>query len=235
MRDTVANVTTLASAPDGSTDGTTNNDLSYQPSISPDGQFVAFDSVADDLAPGDNDEDSQDVFLRHALVAAQPVSDSDGDGLTDAKEASIGGNPNDADTDNDGLKDGTEYLGFTMAKKVIGCDRIARPIGKVRTSLIRRDSDGDGINDRQEAFGITIYQRVITPNGTYILRKVTSHPVRTDTDGDGLKDRVEITGSAAGMFNNAQTDPANCHTDYGTRSDGYELARGKNPVVSGEA
>ncbi len=36
------------------------------------------------------------------------VLDPDGDGLTNDQEAALGTDPNDADTDNDGIDDGTE-------------------------------------------------------------------------------------------------------------------------------
>jgi len=39
--------------------------------------------------------------------------DSDGDGLTDAEEADLGTDPNNADTDGDGYSDGDEVAGYT--------------------------------------------------------------------------------------------------------------------------
>lgn len=48
----------------------------------------------------------------HGLVASHqqdyPVSDADGDGLTDAEEEAIGTDPNNPDTDGDGFLDGEE-------------------------------------------------------------------------------------------------------------------------------
>ncbi|MDQ3694439.1 MAG: DUF4352 domain-containing protein [Chloroflexota bacterium] len=57
--------------------------------------------------------------------------DSDGDGLTDAQEASLGTDPLSADTDGDGLPDGDE-------------------VNLYGTSPLSADTDGDGVPDLQE-------------------------------------------------------------------------------------
>ncbi|HPQ94677.1 MAG: hypothetical protein KDI44_04100 [Thiothrix sp.] len=57
--------------------------------------------------------------------------DSDGDGLSDAEEASLGTDPNNPDTDGDGLPDGLE-------------------VDSYHTSPLIADTDGDGITDGQE-------------------------------------------------------------------------------------
>jgi hypothetical protein len=44
--------------------------------------------------------------------AVDPTGDPDHDGLTNAEEATAGTDPNDSDTDNDGLKDGRELAGW---------------------------------------------------------------------------------------------------------------------------
>lgn len=59
--------------------------------------------------------------------------DSDGDGLSDAREAAVGSDPLVADTDRDGLSDGVE-------------------VNTHGTSPILPDTDGDGVNDRFEVF-----------------------------------------------------------------------------------
>jgi hypothetical protein len=62
VRDMVTGETTLVSRASGPT-GAEGNDGSADPSISADGRFVAFDSEASNLSPGDHDDD-EDVFVR---------------------------------------------------------------------------------------------------------------------------------------------------------------------------
>lgn len=66
--------------------------------------------------------------------------DSDGDGLSDSAEASIGTRPDIADTDNDGLSDGEEVQVYA-------------------TDPLAADTDGDGFPDGQEV------QNGFDPNG----------------------------------------------------------------------
>jgi len=56
------------------------------------------------------------------------TSDLDGDGLSDALENTIGTNPNDSDTDFDGLDDGEE-------------------VNEYMTNPSNSDTDGDGLSD----------------------------------------------------------------------------------------
>ncbi|TAG85260.1 MAG: calcium-binding protein, partial [Oscillatoriales cyanobacterium] len=48
--------------------GNQGNGSSYYPSISADGRFVAFDSSASNLVPGDNTTNSSDIFVRDTLT-----------------------------------------------------------------------------------------------------------------------------------------------------------------------
>ena len=68
MRDLEANTTTLVSRPAGAAVGK-GNSYSYEPTMSPDGRFVAFASAATNLHPHDTDF-TLDVFRRDVLGLA---------------------------------------------------------------------------------------------------------------------------------------------------------------------
>ncbi len=83
------------------------------------------------------------------------VADTDGDGLTDGSEITSGTNPGSADTDGDGLTDSSEITGGT--------------------SPVLADTDGDGLIDSVE-------------------KTLGTNPLLVDSDGDGLTDGVEVNG-----------------------------------------
>ncbi|MHA1249669.1 MAG: binary toxin-like calcium binding domain-containing protein [Candidatus Helarchaeota archaeon] len=83
-------------------------------------------------------------------------NDTDNDGLTDYQEISTyNTSPNNNDTDNDGLTDYQE-------------------ISTYNTSPNNNDTDNDGLTD---------YQEINTYN---------TSPIKADTDGDGFSDKQEI-------------------------------------------
>jgi len=64
VRDTLTNTTTRVSVDSAGNQG---NDVSYNPSISADGRFVAFDSFASNIVPGDTNSE-RDIFVRDTLT-----------------------------------------------------------------------------------------------------------------------------------------------------------------------
>ncbi|MBN1890631.1 MAG: Ig-like domain-containing protein [Thermoflexales bacterium] len=98
-------------------------------------------------------------------IVSDDGTDSDIDGLSDIEEGCIGTDPNLADTDGDGLKDGTEVFD-------LGTNPLAD--GK--------DSDGDGINDGAEVRGFVDDQ-----NRHWYL-----NPLDIDSNGDKIIDRLEV-------------------------------------------
>jgi hypothetical protein len=102
--------------------------------------------------------------------------DSDGDGLTDAAEATLGTNPFDADTDHDGLTDGQE-------------------VNDYGTNPLSPDTDGDGLTDYEEVMtfhtnptvadtdndGFTDYDEVM-------IFQTNPNIPDADTDGDHVPD-----------------------------------------------
>lgn len=109
---------------------------------------------------------------------AARLGDDDEDGLTNSREAELGTDPDNPDTDDDGLLDGEE-------------------INQYGTDPLEPDSDNDGLPDGEE---INIYNA--SPNnpdsdadGLTDGEEVNEHgtsPTSPDTDEDGLSDDVEI-------------------------------------------
>ena len=86
--------------------------------------------------------------------------------------------PNNPDTDGDGIPDGTE-------------------VNKWHTLPVTRDSDLDGLTDDYE---IAPHALTISVNGvTQILTPFTTDPTKADTDGDGLTDGQERGFVSFGM------------------------------------
>ena len=104
------------------------------------------------------------AFNRNAQSRkGQLLTDSDGDGLSDVDEASLGTDPASPDSDGDGLMDGLEVrygLDPKTPNVISGCDRYL-------------DTDGDRLNDCEE-------------------RVLGTDPCLSDTDGDGFPDLVEF-------------------------------------------
>lgn len=121
-------------------------------------------------------------------VTGVPLGDTDGDGICDYYETTLGLNPNSADSDGDTIADLDEmlYTGTDPSNLDTDGDGIRDDMEDedgdglsvseelvAGTSPLSSDSDGDGLNDKEE---IDVY-------GT--------DPCNYDTDGDGLKDGLE--------------------------------------------
>ena len=123
--------------------------------------------------------------------------DSDGDGLSDSKEARYKGDPNNADTDGDGISDGEEV--------------------KRKTKVNVADSDKDGFTDKQELdLGTNPLSSKDKP-AAYIERSVrTDWELTYDAEDGYIKETWSgdefalLLGSARG----AETDSATLHLKY---------------------
>jgi PKD repeat protein len=126
--------------------------------------------------------------------------DDDGDGLSNADEVALGTDPNDADTDDDGLTDSEEVNGYIYD----GYDQHVDYGQLITSDPLLADTDGDGLNDGDE-FGIE------------------THPRDPDTDDDGLLDGEEGFGTGA-------TDPLDPDSDDDNLLDGEEIDIGTDPL-----
>jgi len=133
------------------------------------------------------------------VVANRPL-DSDGDGLTD--EFELGGfrtywgevlytDPYDADTDGDGLEDGSEVkdpypYGYAQEAKVY----------RLMSDPTKRDTDGDGLADAVEVANlIDAFNAYSDPDGINDYEEwvlYNTDPIAQDTDGDGFGDDFEV-------------------------------------------
>jgi hypothetical protein len=106
-------------------------------------------------------------------------ADSDGDGLTDGDEVLVyGTHPLNPDTDNDGLTDGDE-------------------VNVHATDPLNPDSDGDGLTDGEE----------VNVHGT--------DPLNPDTDSDGMPDGWEVANGTDPKVYDADHNPdGDCNTNY---------------------
>jgi outer membrane protein OmpA-like peptidoglycan-associated protein len=142
--------------------------------------------------------------------------DKDGDGLGKCDEEKYGTDPNNPDTDGDGLLDGDEVYGTLNPFK----ERAFYSEFPGSTNPLSSDTDGDGLTDYDE---IMIYRT--DPNnpdtdgdglsdGDEVLKYKTD-PLKADTDGDGLSDGDEVL--------KYKTDPLKKDTDGDGLSDGQEV------------
>ncbi len=146
--------------------------------------------------------------------------DADGDGLSDALEATLGTSPNLPDTDGDGLTDCQEVRHTVVAE----CKDPAfeNTDGGFDTDPLEVDTDSDGLTDCQEVRHTTLPAcqdlELASPDGGY-----GTNPLKADTDADGLDDLSEI--------NTHGTNPVKADTDEDGLLDGDEIDAGTDPFV----
>ncbi len=133
-------------------------------------------------------------------------ADSDDDGLNDGCEVNLAkSDPNLVDTDSDGLIDSAEYLTY-------------------HTNARANDTDGDGLNDLVEiARGSDPRNSDTDGDGIIDGLEVNSDPIKKDTDGDGLNDSEEAA---------YRTNPCMPDTDGDGLTDGEEVkVIGSDPLL----
>jgi clumping factor A len=132
------------------------------------------------------------------------AKDSDGDGLSDALETTLGTDPHDADTDDDGALDGEE------ANPSDDTD------GDGKINALDPDSDGDGLFDGTE-LGKGC-DNAATDNGKHTCiadadkGATRTSPVNADTDFGGKPDGAEDADDN-GRIDRGETDPNDARDD----------------------
>ncbi|MBT8235447.1 MAG: gliding motility-associated C-terminal domain-containing protein [Bacteroidia bacterium] len=158
---------TLTTDPSGSlTINPNNNVVNFEGR--PDGVYVFTFTTTGAVAPCVNESAEVSILVNDCDV------DTDGDGLFDGEEATLGTNPLEQDTDEDGIDDFTE----------VGPD-INNPLDEDNDGIINAldsnvlDSDNDGVNDQQDPGNLN----PCIPDNLNAL---------CDSDGDGITDGDEI-------------------------------------------
>ena len=145
--------------------GVEGNTYSIEPAITADGLYVVFNSLASNLVTGDGNG-VNDIFR-----AENPLysPDTDGDGLTDDIEITLGTDPNLVDTDGDGISDYDEVnVDLDPTNYMSGTD----------TDPNNPDTDGDGFWDGGEVqFG----------SDPLSAGSVPGSPLRISTDSNALQ------------------------------------------------
>jgi hypothetical protein len=160
------------------------------------------DTDGDGMPDAYEDANGLDKLVNDAAL------DPDFDLLSNLGEYLRGTNPQDSDTDNDGLTDKVE----TNTGLYVNA-------GDTGTNALDPDTDDD-----------TLLDGVETANGLWVsVNARGTSPFKTDTDGDGFADAVE---NCSGTYN-SQADPGTnpniADTDGDTFADGLEGLYGKNP------
>lgn len=109
---------------------------------------------------------------------AQEDQDPDDDGLPNAIEADLGLDPQDPDTDDDGIEDGDEDTDRDGMSNLL-------EVRRSRTDPSRRDTDRDGVPDGKEdpdRDGLT---------NRFEVNRTRTDPRHEDTDRDGVHDGLE--------------------------------------------
>jgi uncharacterized protein (TIGR03382 family) len=154
-----------------------------------------------------------------ALILQQSASDSDGDGLSNTEEDAIGSNPNDRDSDDDGLLDGEEPES----------DGDADDDGLL--NVLDPDSDNDGLWDGLEAgtaCADTDTRRAVRAcKADSDAGDSKTDPLDPDTDGDGLLDGEEDY-IHNGIVDEGERDPTN-----GPRTGGDESVQNDDALQGG--
>ncbi|UFN44868.1 Ig-like domain-containing protein [Nocardioides okcheonensis] len=130
---------------------------------------------------------------------APPPGDSDGDGVDDQQEGTLGTNPNDADSDDDGLGDGAEVNTHGTSPLDPDSDNDGLTDGAEvnthGTDPRDADSDDDGLKDGREVRGMKIRERFeVCGRKARSSITVRTDPLRADTDRDGISDGREVKG-----------------------------------------
>jgi outer membrane protein OmpA-like peptidoglycan-associated protein len=173
----------------------------------------------------DKDNDGLGKCEEEKLGTDPNNPDTDGDGLTDGEEVmKYKTDPLKADTDGDGLGDGEEVMNYKTNPLKADTDGDGLTDGdevlKYKTDPLKADTDGDGLTDSEEVNGMSVDLKIVGKQAETKIFK--TDPLKKDTDGDGLTDSEEVI--------KYKTNPLDKDTDGGSVDDFTEIKRGTDPL-----
>jgi len=190
----------------------------------------------------------------HVYMGTSDADDDDEDRLINGEERTFGTDPELADTDGDGLKDGEEVKRYHINPLKADSDGDELTDGdevfKYHTDPANPNSDGDGLSDGDELLKYNTNPLKIDTDGDVLtdgdeVLKHTTDPWKADSDGDSLPDwdevKIYMTDatksdtdgdglSDSDEIKTYKTHPAKADTDGGGVSDGDEIARKSSPI-----
>ncbi len=201
-----------------------------------------------------NNDGYYNIAVGLTFVNGVCSSDDDKDGLNKCEEQEIGTDPQNPDTDGDGLKDGEEFHKYKTDPLNPDSDgdqlKDGEEVHKYKTDPLNPDTDGDTLKDGQEVITYKTDPLNADTDGDTLtdgdeVNKYKTDPLKADTDDDTLLDGDEINtyktnplnadtdgeGLRDGEeINKFRTDPLNPDTDGGTVDDLTEVNRGTDPL-----
>jgi len=186
----------------------------------------------------DNDGISDGCEVSHGsdpLDSGSPSAnapDADNDGAPDIQEACSGTDPNNPDTDGDGILDGRELQYMTCTSPLdpdSDGDGLldGQEVDVFGTDPCNPDSDGDGLTDK---FEVSTFPSDTNGQGAYML---LLDPNNEDTDGDGILDGDEdfdTDGVPNSLEQTWSTNPLDSDSDGDGQSDEEEINGGSDPT-----
>jgi len=203
---------------------------------------------------GDIWDSYYNASLGLTFIGENCKSDKDNDGLGKCLEKEIGTDPNNPDSDGDGLNDGEEYLTYKTNPLQADTDLDGLSdfdeVKSTKTNPLIADTDNDGLNDGEEINKYKTDPLKADTDGDGLtdgdeVVKYKTNPLKADTDGDGLTDGDEVVKyktdplkadtDGEGLSDSEEvlkykTNPLNIDTDGGTIDDFTEVKRGTDPL-----
>jgi outer membrane protein OmpA-like peptidoglycan-associated protein len=154
-------------------------------------------------ADGDLWDSYYNASLGLTFTGENCKSDKDNDGLGKCLEKEIGTDPNNPDTDGDGLNDGEEYLTYKTNPLQVDTDLDGLndydEVKVHKTNPLMADTDSDGLKDGEEVTKYKTDPLKADTDGDKLtdgdeVLKYKTNPLKADTDGEGLTDGDEVNG-----------------------------------------